>query len=278
MAWWGKVLGGGVGYMILGPIGALFGVALGHAFDHAQSKNWRANERIQTAFFGALFSCMGHVAKADGRVSPQEIQAVRAIMHQMRLNNEQVKVAIKLFTQGKDDDFDVKGVLAQFKQASRHRTNLLRMFMQLQLQAAYAEGTLKRPAERLLISVAAQLGFSAESFARMHQSFQAQMSFSKWRAEGGRFQDFNEYARQGGAGQRAGVQSGPDMNTAYSVLGVDKAASKEEIKRAYRRLMNQYHPDKLVAKGLPEEMMQSAKEKTQAIKEAYDAIKKHKGF
>ena len=67
--------------------------------------------------------------------------------------------------------------------------------------------------------------------------------------------------------------TGPSLADAYEILGVDEDASNDEVKRAYRRLMNRHHPDKLVSKGLPEEMIEVATEKTQEIRVAYEKVK-----
>ncbi|MCG6934369.1 MAG: TerB family tellurite resistance protein, partial [Proteobacteria bacterium] len=117
MSWWGKVIGGTFGFMLGGPLGALFGAAVGHQFDKGLERGAISDvfgtgdqERVQAAFFTALFSVMGHVAKADGRVSPDEIAMARSIMQQMALDQEQTRVAIDLFNQGKRDDFDLDAV------------------------------------------------------------------------------------------------------------------------------------------------------------------------
>ena len=108
MAWWGKVVGGAFGFMLGGPLGAAFGAAIGHNFDKGVAREHSATgsgasgqERIQAAFFTATFSVMGHIAKADGRVTEDEIALARAVMRDMALNTAQTRVAGELFNQGK---------------------------------------------------------------------------------------------------------------------------------------------------------------------------------
>lgn len=274
MSWWGKILGGTFGFMIGGPLGALFGAAFGHQFDAGMKGVDRDfagqgfepgdRERVQTVFFTATFSVLGHLAKADGRVSEDEIGVARAIMEQMNLDHARRQAAIKLFNQGKQAGYDLDGVIKQFRQECRRRDNLMRMFIEILLHAAYADGTM-HPAERsMLEDICDKLGFSRAELRHLEVLVVAQRNF-----------------QAGAAGGRGGATAPAPralLAEAYKVLDVPESAPDGDVKRAYRRLMNQHHPDKLVAKGLPEEMMQIAKEKTQEIKAAYERVKQARGM
>ncbi len=263
MSWWGKLLGGAFGWMLGGPLGALIGAALGHQFDRGIKGLWEGEEagfapgdqeRVQSAFFTASFSVMGHLAKVDGRVSEDEIELARAVMAHMNLSPEMRKVAIRLFTEGKDPDFPLQDVVVQFRKECHRRRVLMQMFVEIQLHAAYADGAVHAAERRLLEEICDLLGFSRAELDHLEAMVAAQRHYA-------------------GAGAREAPQPGASLAEAYAVLGVERSAPDAEVKRAYRRLMNQHHPDKLVAKGLPEEMMQLAKEKTQEIKGAYEQIK-----
>lgn len=262
MSWWGKMLGGGFGYLLAGPLGALVGAALGHSFDKGLTGSIRARiepgaqERIQTAFFTALFSVMGHLAKADGRVSEDEIELARDIMRRMNLNEDMRRAAIRLFNQGKQADFPLADVLSQFRQECHRRRNLMQMFAEILLHAGYADGKVKEAERGVLEQVRQQLGFSIHEFQHIEALVRNARHF------GG-----------GGFGQEPPLSPQASLREAYEILGVAASASDSEVKKAYRRLMSQHHPDKLVAKGLPEEMMKLATEKTQEIKSAYELIK-----
>ncbi|WP_303905121.1 co-chaperone DjlA [Thiohalomonas denitrificans] len=266
MSWWGKVLGTAFGFALGGPLGALLGTVVGHQFDKGLklvTGQTMDREQIQMAFFTATFSVMGRLAKADGRVSRQEISFAQAVMQQMALQPEQKKVAIDLFRQGKEDDFDLEGVLEQFRSVVGRRSTLMRMFLEIQLQAAYADGALHAAERELLIEIFRLLGFSRAEFSHLDAMTRAARDFT------GR-----------GPGAAGGMGRAPRkdlLKEAYEVLGVKAEASDAEIKRAYRRLMSQHHPDKLVSRGLPEEMMKIATEKTQEIKNAYEMIKETRG-
>lgn len=261
MSWWGKFLGGAVGFSMGGPLGLLIGSVLGHKLvDKPMQQGLDDNHEVtQAAFFSATFSVMGHIAKADGRVSKDEIAMARQIMDHMKLDVEQKRAAIELFNQGKKSAFDLDGVLLQFKQAAHRRTTLLQMFLEIQLHAAYADGRMD-PAEQVIINKIAQsLGFSARHIEQLSALVRSNLGLGGHR---------NYY------GHAEAQKSSADLlKEAYEILAVPRSSNDAEIKKAYRRLMNQHHPDKLVSKGLPEEMIEMATEKTQQIKAAYELIK-----
>ena len=270
MAWWGKVVGGALGFVLGGPIGALLGGVVGHKLDKGmaslQAEDTQAEpgdrERVQTAFFTATFSVLGHMAKADGRVSPQEIALAEAVIRRMELTPETRAAAIALFNQGKADDFDLDGVLEQFRRECHRRATLLQMFIEIQIQAAYADGLAAPAEQRILQRIRDKLGIPEFIFSRLEH-----LARMRWEyAQGG--------ARPGGAGAgwREAEPQGPTLEQAYELLGVSPQADEAEVKRAYRRLMSQHHPDKLVSKGLPEEMMKLAAQKTHEIRQAYELI------
>ena len=266
MAWWGKLFGGAFGFMLGGPLGAVLGAALGHNFDKGMASlpgdegfEPGDRERVQMAFFTATFSVMGAVAKADGKVSRDEIALAEAVMDKMDLTAEMRKTAIRLFNEGKSADFPLDEVIDQFCQECVRRQNLMQMFVELQLQAAYADGVMDPAEERLLLHICERLGFSENVFRQLERMVHAERHF-------------------GGGGRRAAPQTGPTLEDAYDVLGMDASNNDAEVKKAYRRLMSQHHPDKLVAKGLPEEMMKMAEQKTKEIKQAYDKIKDERGM
>ncbi len=264
MSWWGKVLGGAFGFMLGGPLGALLGAVVGHNLDLGIARlpegevDEGEKERVQAAFFTATFSVMGHIAKADGRVSEDEIDMARAVMRQMELDDAMRRTAIDLFTQGKSAEFQLDAVLEQFRRECHRRRTLIRLFIEIQLQAAYADGRLDPVEDRLLRHICRKLHFPQSEYERLEEMIRAEI-------------------HQGGAG-RATAREGPKLPDAYALLNVDPGASDQEVKRAYRRLLSQHHPDKLVAKGLPEEMMKVAAQKTHEIRQAYERIKKERGF
>lgn len=260
MAWWGKALGGAFGFLIGGPLGALMGIAFGHSFDRGLSgvggAEWADDqERVQAAFFTATFSVMGYIAKADGRVTRDEIRLAEAVMDRLGLDPHMRESAKKLFGEGKSADFPIDEVMQQFRRETHRRTTLIQMFLEIQLQAAYADGVM-HPAEReALVAICGHLGVPVSLLDRLEEMLNA---------------GFGRSGYDPASGQTS-------LDDAYHMLGVDESVSDVELKKTYRRLMSQHHPDKLVAKGLPEEMIQDANEKTRQIKAAYELIRKSRG-
>lgn len=268
MGWWGKLVGGAFGFMLGGPLGALLGAALGHQFDRGLDvvargggggPYFNARERTQTAFFTAAFSVMGHLAKADGRVTHDELRIATAVMDRMGLSPDLRRVAQRLFQEGKATDFPLDEVLDQFLQECHRDRNLIRVFVEIQLHAAYADERMHPEEARVLRYVCRRLGVPRAEFEWLESLVRAAWQF-----------------RQPGAAGAGGAQA--PLEDAYAVLNVAPDASDEEVKRAYRRLMSQHHPDKLVSRGLPEEMMKMATEKSQEITSAYDRVRQARGM
>ena len=249
--------------MLGGPLGAVLGAALGHRFDKGlqglpkDEVAWGPGdqERVQTAFFTTTFSVMGHLAKADGRVSPDEIRLAEAVMSQMSLSDEMRQTAIRLFNEGKSPDFPLDDVIEQFRRECHRRQTLIQMFMEIQIQAAFADGRMDRQEESVLLHICRLLHISEFTFRLLVQRVSAEAHYAG-----------------AGAGDRAPPQK-LSLEDAYAILNVSSDATDKEVKRAYRRLISQHHPDKLVSKGLPEEMMKMAAQKTDEIKKAYERIK-----
>lgn len=261
MAWLGILIGAMLGYGLGGPWGALFGALIGYSLASRRAAvSWMGGhaERARAVFFKATFSVMGHVAKADGRVSADEIRVARTVMAQMNLSPAQQRAAIELFNQGKQPNFPLDAVLIEFRNECRGYAGLLRMFLQIQLQAALADGALD-PAEQEIFNRIC--GVLDVPLAQMHQ-----------------FAEFIR-AQQGFGADTASFRSRPDpLATAYQTLGVSPQADEDAIKRAYRRLMKENHPDRLVARGLPEAMLNLAQEKAKQINVAYEAVKAARGM
>ncbi|MDP0563059.1 MAG: co-chaperone DjlA [Candidatus Endonucleobacter sp. (ex Gigantidas childressi)] len=255
----GLMFGGFYGAVLGGFLGAWINKSRLHLSAGSTQYSGFNRQRVQSVFFDATFLVMGRLAKADGRVSENEIKTASSIMNDMRLSAGQRRVAIELFNRGKESNVDIEGPLQSLLQVSSSST-LIPMFLEIQLQAAYADGSMT-PAKRAVFrQICGVLNVSSIGFELLHKRFLAQKTFYQ--------RGHRTHFRQ--------ADSIDELRHAYGVLGVEKTATDNEIKKAYRKLMNQHHPDKLVAKGLPEEMMQVAKQKTQEIRGAYDKIKQHR--
>lgn len=265
MKWVGKIAGGALGLLALGPVGGLVGLLLGHQFDvglgaarpREQRRRTRgsSNAARQQVFFETTFMVMGHLAKADGRVSEEEIQTARTIMHQMRLRPEHVRLAIDLFSRGKRPDFVIDEQMAQFRAICGGHRDLIRAFLETQVEMALSKGRIAPREREVLWRVSDALGVGRVELAQLEAILRAQRSFRSSRTV------HHEVDRLG---------------QAYKALGVTPDASDRDVKTAYRRLMNEHHPDKLVSRGLPDSMLEAAKERTHEIRSAYETIKEQR--
>jgi DnaJ like chaperone protein len=263
MGWNGKIIGAAIGLWLGGPIGAVLGLFIGHQFDAGAmgvAPGADSAARVHQLYFPAVFRVMGHVAKADGRVSEQEIAAARGVMAALRLNPEQVQLAIRYFGEGKQPDFGLDEELAELRPLLRAYPQLAQFFIEIQLQASLAgNGLGERPRARLL-RAANLLGLSTVDFARLE-------ALMRWRMGVG-----------GAAGEARGPSESDRLHQAYALLEVAASASDEQVVKAYRRQMSRNHPDKLQARGLPESMLERAKERTQQIQAAYELVRAARGM
>ncbi len=287
----GKLVGGLLGLATgLGPVGALVGFFIGHAYDESMSRDdddsvdpeQAAN--VREVFFRVTFGVMGAVAKADGRVSEQEIAAARHVFAQLRLGEHAARAAIDYFNRGKQPDFEWHGAVAELKRVCSGRHDLLRMFLEIQLRAALLGNGLAGPARSILQRIAQMLSFSGLEFAHMEAVLRLQ-------GYGADFAPGAEPGTGAGGGAAGGGESwreqqrtyrqprgGDPLQQAYEILEVKPDSSDAEVTKAYRRQMSQNHPDKLLARGLPESMLEIAKEKTQAIQAAYERVRDARGM
>ncbi|HLD16912.1 MAG TPA: co-chaperone DjlA [Coxiellaceae bacterium] len=270
MTYVATVIAGIFGLLFGGFPGLIIGLLMGYCIDSGMIDRWRTGQhyfqfsasQIQEIFFNVTFQMMGFVAKADGRVSARDIQTAETIMKNLGLNVVQRERAIQLFNEGKQPRFNAGQAIQTLKQACWHKPSLLRTFLEMQVQMAFSEGSIDARKRAALHYICQQLGVMGFNFDQFESQFRAEQQYHR------------SYSHQ-----RTGAQRRPPpVQNAYSVLGVSSEASQTEVKKAYRRLMSRYHPDRLIAKGLPEEMIKVATEKTQTIKKAYDDICQKKGW
>lgn len=287
----GKIIGFFIGYQIFhGLFGGILGAFLGHLFDKklyelgsVRSSIFGKNLTRQSLFTQTTFAVLGHLAKAKGRVTEDDIQNARNLMAHLQLDAKARELAQQAFTLGKEADFPLRSVTAEFREACARRQDLLRFFIQVQITAAIQDGELDAQEQQVLFTIAEAMGISRLQFEQMLNMVVAAQQFDT--------KGFYQQSSQGSYSQNSYSQSGysrgyghyqqssqPSIDAAYKVLGVTAEDDQNAVKRAYRKLMNENHPDKLAAKGLPDEMMELAKEKTQQIQAAYDLICKKKGW
>ena len=253
--WWGKLIGGIIGLMRGGIVGAILGVFLGHMVDRFLS-GLSGSNRTRDSFFRALFSTIGQISKVDGRVTREEIAAASALMQRLQLNETERRQAIRFFQKGKDPNFDLHGTLQEFAKHSKLRYELRIMFMELLLEAAVSDGKLSVGEDAILERVRTVLKIPINVFIAMLHAREAEPQ-----------------PQPDPRNHRPAVNKPQSLSQSYAALGLKAEASAQVVKRAYRKLVSQYHPDKLSSQGLPEEVMDMAKRRVREINTAYDRIK-----
>jgi len=205
---------------------------------------------VQAQFLESTFAVMCALCKADGVVTRDEIATAEAMFDRLQLTGEQRERAKAAFNRGKSSGFDLDAEVRAFAQTARGQRPLILMFLQIQCSAIASDGQVHPAEHQLLVRVARLLGLDEADVAQLEALL-----------------------RTGGA---AGTSS--RLDDAYAALGVSSSASDAEVKKTYRRLISQNHPDKLAGKGLPESMRAMAEERTREINAAYEAIKNARGF
>jgi DnaJ like chaperone protein len=293
MNWGGKLVGGTLGMLAFGPLGAAVGAFIGHQFDSGQVGAKLLGgppdpTLVNELFFPGTFRVMGHIAKADGHVSEQEIASARAVMHALHLNAQQIQAAIGHFSEGKQPTFDLDSLLMRLRTSLAPHPELAHFFIEIQMQASLAGNGLSDLPRARLQRVATMLGVTPTDFSRLESILRFRQNASSGSGAGGFRGGFGSSTGPGpGAGSTGGSggfygtappTSAERMNQAYSLLEASAAMSDEEIVKSYRRQMSRHHPDKLKANGLPESMLERAKERTQQIQSAYEFIREQRGM
>ena len=296
-SWWGKLLGAFFGYLISGPLGALFGLLVGNFFDKGLSSyysnaHWfyhsEKRKFVQQTFFNSTFSVMGYIAKADGRVSEKEIEMAKLLMNEMRLSITQKEEAKRLYNEGKNPHFQFEKILSLLQATCKDNRDLLKLFVDIQYRAAQVDGLTTKKITALDV-VFSFLGFAplhkqhrfyddfgddtASDTSRRQSAQQESASSGYKRYSSSQRQNQNQYQSS------YKPKAAPNLlDHAYALLEVNANASKQEVKRAYRKLLSRNHPDKLIAQGLPEEMIKIANDKTHRLMKAYELICQLKGW
>ncbi len=236
----GGLVGGMIGFTFLGPLGALIGSVVGSRMSRNSVRRKNPNNfDHQVAFFAALFACLAKIAKADGQVTKEEINKIEDFITQkFNLDGEQRNFAINIFQKAKDDNVSFDAYAKQLSSLLKRSPNSLMIFYELLFELAMADGELHPNEEKLLRKVPRIFGFNDGLYNQLFQKY------------GLKTQNF------------------------YEVLGVSKKMSFEEIRKVYLKKRREFHPDKLISKGLPEELIEKAQEKFIEIQEAYEELEK----
>lgn len=242
-----------IGLLIGGFRGLIIGAAIGYALSWALRNVVLGKLKVaQSQLIESAFSVMGALAKADRVVTRDEIRVAETIMSRLHLGVPQREVAKAAFNRGKAPEFDLDAAVDEFARVARGRVPLLHLFLQVQVMAVAADGNVHPAEHQMLVRVARRLGLTEGDVAQLEALLRTASA---------------------GPGAAGAAPPKKKLDDAYAALGVSPDASDVEVKRAYRRLMSQNHPDKMASRGLPESMRQIAEERTREINTAYDLIK-----
>lgn len=269
MSWLGKMIGGTIGFALGGPLGAVAGAAFGHTFvdkkeqaylssrpgfhgsgfqrpgsqQYGSQDTLSSNEEAQLVFFTAAFSMLAKICKADGAVTENEISAIDTFMKRdLQLDFNSQQTAQNIFRQAVHSPESFDAFALQFYSVFRTQPRIIELMMDVLLRVSAADGSISSQEETMLLSATRIFNYSDTDYARLKSKY---------------VKETNKY---------------------YGVLKCDETASNEEIKKQYRKLVTEYHPDKIESKGLPEEFIKFANDKFKEIQAAYDHIKKERGL
>lgn len=247
----GKLVGGTIGFAMGGPLGAIAGAVFGHAFDKSGDLDdgreidytSTGNQTAQLTFFVAAFSMLAKIARADGAVSSEEIDSVEKFMAvDLNLDPESRRVARDIFHTAINARESFQDFAAQFFGQFRNEPRLLEMMIDIMLRVSVADGNLSPAEETLIVSAVGIFNMGDANYQRLK---------SKYVSEPVKY---------------------------YAVLNCSESDSNDRIKSQYRKLVSEYHPDKIASKGLPDAFIQFANDKFREIQEAYEHIKKARGM
>jgi len=247
VSWFGKVAFGSLGLLLGGPLGAMLGAAIGHHLVDKQGEGQPANgidrtEQAQAAYFVCMFSILGKLAKADGIVSQEELAIVERFLNSMPISPQEKAFARQVFNEAKTSPYTIDDFATQLYTISQQQPALLVSFLNVLFQVAAADGRLDGAEEAALRRVKEIFRISDQQFDNLKASY---------------FKDVEKYYRR---------------------LNCTAQSSNDEIKRNYKKLVKDFHPDTIVSKGLPEEFIEFATTRFREIQEAYEHVRRERAF
>ncbi len=240
---------------------AIIGLILGHQFDRGFADRFTRFgpdvsaarlEHLPRAYLKALFETMGHLAKADGRVTEDEIRAARTLMHRLGLGPAEIRKAINWFESGKEASYPLISTLRNLRGQSARRADMRALFIRLLMEVALSKPSLRQAERSMIWVICKELDIGRVELAQLEAMLRAQRGFRK---------------------SAAGVADSKRVDDAYAALGIDSSSTNDEIKKAYRRLMNKNHPDKLASSNPDASVLAEAERRTREVKGAYELLK-----
>ena len=222
-----------------------------HSVDNFERQGGHVG-RVSDEFVRALFGCMGHLAKSDGRVTEDEIRAARLIMHRLGLSPAQVRRAIGWFDDGKRPGFPLVQTVREVRRVSGRSVAKRTLFLRLVLEVVLAKPVLRKQERARIWEICVELDIGRVELAQLEAMIRAQKGFKR---------------------SPAGDADAARVRNAYETLGVKPDASNDDVKKAYRRLMNRNHPDKIAGDNPDRAVVAEAERRTREVRGAYEMLK-----
>jgi len=254
MGWFGKLTFGTLGLLFGGPLGAIAGAAMGHmlvdkraGFPGQETRSipgpeFGRAEQAQAVYFISLFSILGKMSKIDGLVTKNEIAVVQSFINSLPMEEREKQFAHQVFNEAKDSQYAIEDFASQLYQAIYNQPALVVSFFDLLFKIAAADGKLHPAEETAMKSIKNIFRLSNRQYDDIKAFY---------------FKELDKY---------------------YKILSCTPESSNEEIKSNYKKLVKDFHPDKIISKGLPEEFIDFAESRFREIQESYEKIRKERNF
>jgi len=281
-------------YLAIFLLGVFILYKLSSAFSNALIGVFSSNEEflpdqrqdIQELFFRTVFILLGYIARRDGAINAKEVKRTETYMEKMELDSTHKREAIRLFKLGADPRFEVSKTINQFQWLAQKSPTLVQILLVYLINLARVDGLLVTREVEAVEKIAMGLGYTNLTFKHLLKMVSAQNKFddlikptnkqgTKPKSETASSSNASAIDTEKSCEEqtRDFNHRSDQLSAAYSVFNLSPSASDAEIKKSYRSLVSQYHPDKLISLGLPHYMIQSATECFKKIQAAYDYIK-----
>lgn len=239
-------------------------------------------QSIREAFLRAAFSLLGYIASCDGAINRDEVNRLKVHMKKMNLSEDEQRSSLLLFKSGTAPDFNASQALQEFRASTTPK--LMQILLVHLLTMARADGYLMEKELHALQWIARELGYKSIVFNQMLKMIYAQdqLALSRNPLKPAQQDSYNaphkEQVKANTHSNRQPDNHNEDLHKAYKILGVSAEQTEDEIRRTYKKLASQLHPDKLIGQGLPQDKLNAATEHFKRIQAAYSFIKKHRSI
>ena len=238
MSIWGSLIGGMVGFSLGGPFGMLLGSLIGGKISRARSRGFQSFAHPQQMFVISLIVLTAKLAKADGQVSKEELVAIK---DKLKIPDSEIDQVEKIFNKAKEDSLGYEPYAQQIAQIYKNNPAVLDEVINILFYIAEADGEVSDSEIVMIRNIALIFGINQSQFEGIRES-----------------------------------RKGSDKLNPYIVLGCSSNDDFATIRKKYLKLSKEHHPDVLMNKGVPQEVIEESKKKMRAINSAFDQIEKMK--